>query len=131
VRGVDEDVAAGGAPVHRDGPRLAPYKPGVGIVYDLGSAKELSAASIGLRYSGDHTTVHLYATDSLTPSTGIDGMKKIGTATTTGSSLTVKATKPVKTQYVLLWITDVPRAPHDGYSSAGYKQGITDVKFTG
>jgi serine/threonine protein kinase len=116
---------------YRDGPRLAPYKPGVGIVYDLGSAKELSAASIGLRYSGDHTTVHLYATDSLTPSTGIDGMKKIGTATTTGSSLTVKATKPVKTQYVLLWITDVPRAPHDGYSSAGYKQGITDVKFTG
>ncbi|GAA0902165.1 protein kinase family protein [Streptomyces thermoalcalitolerans] len=116
---------------YRDGPRLAPYKPGVGIVYDLGSAKELSAASIGLRYAGDHTTVHLYATDSLSPSTGIDGMTKIGTATTTGSSLTVKATKPVKTQYVLLWITDVPRAPHDGYSSAGYKQGITDVKFTG
>ncbi|MFI1164888.1 protein kinase family protein [Streptomyces sp. NPDC020801] len=113
------------------GPALAPYKPGVGIVYDLGSAHTVSTASIGLRYPGDHTTIHLYATDSLTPSTGVDGMKEIGTATTSGTSLTVKATKPLKTQFVLLWITDVPNAPSDGYSGAGYKQAITDVKFTG
>ncbi|MEU3254711.1 protein kinase family protein [Streptomyces sp. NPDC006997] len=116
---------------YNDGPELAPYKPGVGIVYDLGSSKEVSAASIALRYGGDHTTATLYATDSLTPSTGIDGMAKIGTATTSGTSLTMKASKPVKTQYVLLWITAVPNAPTDGYSSAGYKQAITDLKFTG
>jgi hypothetical protein len=113
------------------GPTLAPYKPGVGIVYDLGSAKEISTASIGLRYAGNHTTIHLYATDSLTPSTGVDGMTEIGTATTSGASLTVKAKKSLKTQYVLLWITDVPMAPSDGYSGSGYKQAITDVKFTG
>jgi hypothetical protein len=116
---------------YNEGPKLAPYKPGVGIVYDLGSAKEIVTASIGLRYPGNHTTVHLYATDSLSPSTGIAGMKEIGTATTSGTSLTVRATKSFKTQYVLLWITDVPMAPGDGYSSAGYKQAITDVKFTG
>ncbi|MFF4957974.1 serine/threonine protein kinase [Streptomyces sp. NPDC001222] len=115
---------------YNEGPKLAPYKPGVGIVYNLGSAQQISTASIGLRYGGDHTTVHLYATDSLTPSTGVDGMKEIGTATTTGTSLTVKAAKSVKTQYVLLWITDVPEAPSDGYSGAGYKQAITDVMFT-
>ncbi|MGW6492977.1 protein kinase family protein [Streptomyces sp. NPDC055056] len=113
------------------GPKLAPYKPGVGIVYDLGSAQTVSAASIGLRYAGDHTTVHLYAADSLTPSTSVDGMKEIGTATTIGTTMKVKASKSVKTQYVLLWITDVPNAPSDGYSSAGYKQAVTDVKFTG
>ncbi|PWI12460.1 serine/threonine protein kinase [Streptomyces sp. NWU339] len=116
---------------YNDGPTLAPYKPGVGIVYDLGSAKEISTASIGLRYTGDHTAVHLYATDSLSPSTGIDGMKKIGSATTSGGSLEVKVSDSVKTQYVLLWITAVPNAPADGYSSAGYKQAITDLKFTG
>ncbi|MBL3665070.1 protein kinase family protein [Streptomyces sp. M2CJ-2] len=113
------------------GPTLAPYKPGVGIVYDLGSAKEISTASIGLRYTGNHTTVHLYATDSLSPSTGIDGMKKLGSATTSTGSLDVKVSDSVKTQYVLLWITAVPNAPADGYSSAGYKQAITDLKFTG
>ncbi|MEU8654278.1 protein kinase family protein [Streptomyces sp. NPDC048737] len=114
-----------------EGPSLAPYKPGVGIVYDLGSAQEVSAASIGLRYAGDHTTVKLYATDSLTPSTGINGMKEIGTADASGTSLTVKASNAVKSQYVLLWITAVPYAPTDGFSSSGYKQAITDVKFTG
>ncbi|WNM36350.1 protein kinase family protein [Streptomyces sp. Li-HN-5-11] len=114
-----------------DGPKLAPYKPGVGIVYDLGSPQAISTASIGLLYPGNHTTIHLYATDSLSPSTGVDGMKEIGTATTSGTSLTVKATKSLKTRYVLLWITDVPEAPSDGYSAAGYKQAITDVKFMG
>ncbi|MFF4208876.1 serine/threonine protein kinase [Streptomyces sp. NPDC001796] len=116
---------------YNDGPELAPYKPGVGIVYDLGSARKIAAASIGLRYPGSHTTIHLYATDSLSPSTGVEGMTEIGTATTSGTSLTVKATKSLKTQYVLLWITAVPMAPSDGYSGAGYKQAITDVKFTG
>ncbi|MFF8191484.1 serine/threonine protein kinase [Streptomyces bobili] len=116
---------------YTEGPPLAPYKPGVGIVYDLGSAQDISAASIGLRYSGDHTTAKLYATDSLSPSTGISGMKEIGTADASGTSLTVKASKTVKTQYVLLWITAVPYAPTDGYSGAGYRQAITDVKFTG
>ncbi|MFA3877244.1 protein kinase family protein [Streptomyces sp. MMCC 100] len=114
-----------------DGPKLAPYKPGVGIVYDLGSPQDVSTASIGLRYTGDHTTVHLYAADSLSPSTGVDGMQEIASATTTGTSLTAKASKPVKTRYVLLWMTDVPNAPSDGYSGAGYKQAITDVTFTG
>ncbi|MFI0964332.1 protein kinase family protein [Streptomyces sp. NPDC021080] len=113
------------------GPKLAPYKPGVGIVYDLGSAQTLKNASIGLRYPGNHTTIHLYAADALSPSTSVDGMKEIGSATTSSTSLAVKASKSVKTQYVLLWITDVPNAPSDGYSGAGWKQAITDVKFTG
>ncbi|MEV8127057.1 protein kinase family protein [Streptomyces sp. NPDC085944] len=116
---------------YNEGPKLAPYKPGVGIVYDLGSPQDVSTASVGLRYTGDHTTVHLYATDSLSPSTGVDGMKEISSATTTGTSLTAKASKPVKTRYVLLWMTDVPNAPSDGYSGAGYKQAITDVTFKG
>jgi hypothetical protein len=114
---------------YNEGPRLAPYKPGVGIVYDLGSAKDVSAASIGLRYSGNHTTIHLYAADARAPSTSVDGMKRIGTVTTSGTTATVKASKSVKTQYVLLWITDVPYAPGDDYSGVGYKQAITDVTF--
>ncbi|MEU5364896.1 protein kinase family protein [Streptomyces sp. NPDC005925] len=116
---------------YTEGPELAPYKPGVGIVYDLGATKDISTASVGLRYAGDRTTVKLYATDGLSPATGIDGMKEIGTATTSGTSLTVKVSKSAKTQYVLLWITAVPSAPADSYSSAGYKQAITDVQFKG
>jgi serine/threonine protein kinase len=114
-----------------DGPDMNPaFKPGVGIVYDLGSTQTLSAASIGLLYPGDHTTVSLYASDSLTPSS-LDSMKKVGTVTTSGTSATVKVTKPVKTQYVLVWLTAMPHAAGDQYSNSGFKQAITDLKFTG
>ncbi|GAA2315709.1 protein kinase family protein [Streptomyces kunmingensis] len=113
-----------------DGPEMV-IKPGVGIVYDLGSAKDVSAASIGLRYAGDHTTVSLYAADSLSPAS-VDGLKRIGSQTrTTSQSAGIKAEKPVNTRYVLVWLTALPHADKDGYSNAGYKQGITDVKFTG
>ncbi|MBM7167223.1 protein kinase family protein [Streptomyces sp. G44] len=114
-----------------DGPRLAPYKPGVGIVYDLGSKRNVSAASIALRYGGPHTTISLYAVDSLSPSTPVESMKKIGTATTSGTTAKIEAKKPVKTQYVLLWVTAVPNSGPDGFYRAGYKQAITDVKLKG
>ncbi|MFC3573470.1 protein kinase family protein [Streptomyces yaanensis] len=113
------------------GPTLAPYKEGVGIVYDLGSAQNLSAASIGLYYPGDHTTATLYAADSLSSSAPLSSMTQIATGKTTGTDLKISAKKPVKTRYVLVWITAVPQASSDEFSSAGYKQAITDVKFTG
>ncbi|MFI7005760.1 protein kinase family protein [Streptomyces sp. NPDC050145] len=113
-----------------DGPKMV-IKPGVGIVYDLGSAKDVSAATIGLRYSGDHTTVSLYASDSLSPG-AVSGLKQIGPqAKTLKDSAEIKADKPVRTRYVLVWLTALPHAGQDGYSGAGYKQGITEVKFTG
>ncbi|MGW7068202.1 protein kinase family protein [Streptomyces sp. NPDC054855] len=114
-----------------DGPRLAPYKSGVGIIYDLGKEQDVSSASIQLRDAGDHTTVKLYAADSLSSTTPPTGMKAIGGGTTTGTTVTVKAKKPVKTQFVLVWLTDVPKSAGDEYSRAGYKQAITEVKFAG
>ncbi|MCL3992912.1 protein kinase family protein [Streptomyces lavenduligriseus] len=115
-----------------EGPTIAPYKPGVGIVYDLGSAKKVSAATIDMRYGGDHTTVELYAADSLSPAS-LDSMTKLGDVTTTGTSATVKVTKQIKTQYVLVWLTAVPNSGYDSalYASPGYKQAIGEVKFTG
>ncbi|GGV02043.1 serine/threonine protein kinase [Streptomyces filipinensis] len=115
-----------------EGPTIAPYKPGVGIVYDLGSAKKLSTAILDLRYGGDHTTVELYAADSLTP-VSLDSMTKIGTVTTRGTTATVNVTKSVKTQYVLVWLTAVPNSGYDStlYASPGWKQAIGEVKFTG
>ncbi|MEU2712761.1 protein kinase family protein [Streptomyces sp. NPDC007205] len=114
------------------GPPIAPLKPGVGIMYDLGSAKKLSTATLDMRYGGDHTTVELYAADSLTPPS-LDSMTRIGEATTTSNTATVKVTKPVTTRYVLVWLTAVPKSGYDStlYADAGYKQAIGEVKFTG
>ncbi|WP_077798171.1 protein kinase family protein [Streptomyces sp. JHA26] len=113
-----------------DGPVIGPFKPGVGIVYDFGSAQEVSTVDVGLYYGGDHTTAELYAADSLQPSS-LEAMQKIGTVTTTGTTATIKVAKPVKSQYVLVWLTALPHAPGDEFSDPGYKQAITDVTFKG
>lgn len=113
------------------GPVLAPYKQGVGIVYDLGSEQSLSAASIGLLYGGNYTAATLYAADSLSSSASLSSMTKIADAKTTGKELEISAKTPVKTRYVLVWITAAPYSGTDAYSGDGYKQAITDVKFTG
>ena len=116
---------------YKDGPKIL-IKPGVGIVYDLGSAQEVSAATLSLRYGGDHTTIELYATDSLSSSTPLSSMKRLGTATTRTTSAKVSVDKPVKSRYVLVWLTAMPQSGADSanYSDAGFKQAITDVKFT-
>ncbi|MEU2155534.1 protein kinase family protein [Streptomyces sp. NPDC019396] len=116
----------------RDGPKFHPkVKQGVGIVYDLGSAKDVSTASIGLRYDGDYTEITLYAANSLTPSQSVDSMKKIATAKSSGTSMKLTSKQPVRTQYVLVWMTAVPHADGDDFSDEGFKQGITDVKIKG
>lgn len=117
---------------YKEGPKIL-IKPGVGIVYDLGSAQSVATANLALRYGGDHTTVELYATDSPTSSTPLSSMKKLGTVTTSGTSAKVTVDKPVKSRYVLVWLTAMPYSGDDSanYSTAGFKQAITDVKFTG
>ncbi|MEU3445831.1 protein kinase family protein [Streptomyces thermolilacinus] len=115
-----------------EGPELDPrVKKGVGIVYDLGAEHDVSKASIALRYVGNHTTLTLYAADALSPATALEEMPKIGTGRTSGKSLEVSAEKPVKSRYVLVWMTAMPYTSGDEYSTAGHKQGITEVTFTG
>ncbi|WP_424212806.1 protein kinase family protein [Streptomyces sp. BI20] len=114
-----------------DGPKMGIYRPGVGLVYDLGSEQEVTGASIALRFGGDHTTGTLYAATSMSPSGPVTALPEIASATTQASPLTLNAKKPVKTRYVVLWITAMPYAGNTEFSDPGYKQYITDVKFTG
>lgn len=115
---------------YNDGPKLQ-ITSGVGIIYDLGAEHEVSSASVMLKFPGDHTTMALYAADSLQPKNSVGGMKKIAETTTKENAADLTAETPVKTRYVLLWITAVPNAPYADFSKAGYKQGISDVKFKG
>ncbi|AJT65790.1 hypothetical protein T261_4133 [Streptomyces lydicus] len=114
------------------GPDLNPsFKQGVGLIYDLGSKERISSASVGLHYSGPHTTVTLYAANSLSPSEPLSSMQELGTAKTSGTSVEIKLKKPAKAQYVLVWITAMPYSPKDEFSDPGYKQAVTEVSFTG
>ncbi|MFE4665860.1 serine/threonine protein kinase [Streptomyces sp. NPDC056716] len=115
-----------------DGPEMNPiFKPGLGIVYDLGTDREVESADIGLLFGGDHTTVTLYATDSMSSSVPISSMTELGTVTTSDTSAHVQIDKPVASRYVLVWFTALPYASGDEFSDSGYKQAVTDLKFTG
>ncbi|WP_330297432.1 protein kinase family protein [Streptomyces sp. NBC_00503] len=115
-----------------EGPEMSEeYKAGVGVVYDLGSEHEVNGASIALKFAGNHTTATLYDAGALSPSGQVRSMPKIATGSTSDSTLKLATDTPVKARYVLIWITAMPKAPADAYSQAGFKQAITDVKFTG
>ncbi|MFJ9849216.1 protein kinase family protein [Streptomyces sp. NPDC101150] len=117
----------------KEGPDLNPaFKQGVGLIYDVGSKQRISNASIGLHYGGPRTTVTLYAASSLSPSEPVSSMQKLGTAQTSQKTAEIKLDKPVKAQYILVWITAMPYSPADPetYSGEGYKQGVTEVSFT-
>ncbi|WP_405490928.1 protein kinase family protein [Streptomyces sp. NBC_00096] len=115
-----------------DGPDMKEeFKAGVGIIYDLGSEQAVSGGSIALKYAGDHTTATLYAAPSMSSSTPVASMRKIATKTTSDSSLELSSETPATTRYVLVWITAMPESGTDAFSGPGFKQAITDVKFTG
>ncbi|WP_058045330.1 protein kinase family protein [Streptomyces roseifaciens] len=116
-----------------DGPSLTHYKGGVGIIYDLGNKQQLSSADIKLLYGGNHTEVSLYAAKSLAGTESLKSMKKLTTKQTSTDSISLSLKKPAEARYVLLWITAAPYSGADEqtYAGAGYKQGITNVKFTG
>ncbi|MEU1307432.1 protein kinase family protein [Streptomyces cinnamoneus] len=116
-----------------DGPVITSYKSGIGIVYDLGTKQKVSAATLNLRYGGDHTSATLYAVDSLKPKGSPSAMRKLAEGTTSDMTLKLSVAKPTEVRYVLLWITAMPYSPHDNvtYSGDGYKQAINEVKITG
>ncbi|WP_413102185.1 protein kinase family protein [Streptomyces sp. Inha503] len=115
-----------------EGPDLNPaFKKGVGLVYDLGAGHKPKTATLGLKYGGDHTTVSLYAADSLSSSAPLSSMRKLATTTTSGTTAKLTVNRPESARYVVLWMTAMPQAPGDTYSDPGYKQAITEVKFTG
>ncbi|MET7286762.1 protein kinase family protein [Streptomyces sp. NPDC005573] len=128
----DGDPVTGWRTSHYDdGPEFK-IKPGVGIVYDLGSPQDVSGATLSLRYGGPHTTVGLYATDSLSSATPVTSMTQLGEATTSTKTAQIKVTKHQKSRYVLVWMTAMPYSGADSvnYSEAGFKQAFTEIKFT-
>lgn len=57
-------------------------------------------------------------------------MKQIATGTTKEKQLELATETPVKTRYVVLWLTAMPKGPASDFSGAGFKQGISNVVFS-
>lgn len=101
-------------------PDFGNLKPGAGLILDLGKPQPVS--SVEVDFMGD-TTAELRAAPGDTPSmpASLDGFRKVDSGT--GSHLKLKAGKPVKTQYVLVWLTKLPLSD-DG----NYRGRITEIQ---
>jgi hypothetical protein len=95
-------------------------KEGVGLILDLGEAQRVGSVKVSL--IGD-TDVTAMATpqDTASMPTELAGFEEFDAAH--GTNLTLKPTKPVVTQYVLLWLTEIPPS-----AEGNFRGKISDIE---
>jgi hypothetical protein len=120
---LDEDPASFWHTDNYYGPGFGNLKPGVGIVLDLGEPQNVRALNVDALgdTSVEFRAAHPEATEM--PSS-LDDYTTI--AQGTGESLTLRAQESVETQFVLVWLTELPRGD-DG----NYRGRISSVSVSG
>lgn len=98
-------------------------KPGVGVVLDLGKVQEVGQVTVSFM---GNTSVELRAASSNAGGqpTSLDGFAKV--AQGSGSSVTLKPEETLKSQYLLVWLTELPIQPDDGK----WRGRVVDVKVS-
>jgi hypothetical protein len=101
-------------------PDFGHLKPGAGIILDLGKPQQVS--SVKVDFMGATAANFLAAPkDTAVMPSSLDGFSKVSGGT--GEHLTLKAKKPIRTQYVLVWLTQLPLSD-DG----NYRGRITEIQ---
>jgi serine/threonine protein kinase len=99
-----------------DGPPLAPYKSGVGLLLDLG--EEVEVADVVATLDGDGYGVQLLAAgEGAGPPSAADGVPVVAERTGAGGRVVLAPESPVTTRYLVLWLTALPSVG-DGYQGS-------------
>ncbi|MFF9013220.1 protein kinase family protein [Streptomyces sp. NPDC014870] len=96
-------------------------KDGVGLVLDLGTAQEISKVEVTFQ---GKTSVELRTAPESASSQPTSAEAFTTVTSGSGEQVALTADKPVKTRYVLVWLTDLPG------SGGGYRGKISDIKIT-
>lgn len=98
-------------------------KPGVGLILDLGKPQDVR--KVRADFAG-RTSAELLVADQDASSmpTSFDAFRKI--ASGTGESLTYHPDHPVRSRYVLVWLTDLPLA-----TDGNYRGRISEIRISG
>jgi putative peptidoglycan lipid II flippase len=91
-----------------DGPRLAPYKAGVGLLFDLG--KDVEVRDLVADLGGEGYGVQLLAAPEGTTAkpTSTEGLTVVASRQGVGGHVVLGGDEPVTTRYVVLWLTALP-----------------------
>ncbi|MEV0282490.1 MULTISPECIES: protein kinase family protein [unclassified Kribbella] len=106
---------------YRNKPNLGGLKDGVGIIYDLGAPTSVSKVAVALK--GDGTDLEIMVPKDPTKSpTALSGWTSVASEEDqpAGSSV-LTLSKATETQYVLVWLTKLPKAGN------GYRGEISEV----
>ncbi|MBD0708580.1 MULTISPECIES: serine/threonine protein kinase [unclassified Streptomyces] len=96
-------------------------KSGVGVVVDLGKVQQVGKVTVS--FIGD-TSVELRTTaDETSRPISFDAYSKV--AEGTGTTVTLKPGQPLKSRYLLVWLTDLPQSD-DGR----FRGRVVDIKVT-
>ena len=115
--------------IYKGNAKLGGLKPGVGLILDLGEA--VSVGTVSLTMVGEPTAVEIRVpvTDAETvtspPTTSSSQWKIVATNPTTGTTADLSPASPVKTRFVLIYVTSLPAI------SGGFRGGIAEVSVKG
>ncbi len=98
-------------------------KPGVGLILDLGKDQDVRKVQADF---GGRTSAELLVADPKAAGmpSAFDDFRKI--ASGAGESLTYHPDHPVRTRYVLVWLTDLPLA-----TDGNYRGRISEIQISG
>jgi hypothetical protein len=103
---------------------LQKLKSGVGLLVDLGEPSDVSQVSVQFLGSPNGFDI-LAADEGASEPTSTDGLTRVARQTDAGTSADVKLDKPVKTRYLVLWLTDLP--PTNG----GFRGQVAEIDVRG
>jgi len=101
-------------------------KPGVGLVLDLGGAREVRAVKVTL--VGSPTTLELRAAPAkaaTAPTASANDYPLVSTLSDVGTHATFSLPQPVTTQFLLVWLTSLPQVP------GGYQGKVAEIQVLG
>lgn len=108
-------------------PQLGGLKAGVGLLLDIGQLKQVSAVKVGLQGAG--TDLELRAapeTLAAAPSGSADDYTVVGSVEGAGDRADFDLDIPVKTRFLLVWLTSLPA------EDAGHYRGrVSDIQVLG
>lgn len=103
-----------------DGPALAPYRSGVGLLVDLGSEQEVGQVDVHL-VGGPYDLQLLAAPEGAGVPADVSALTPLDTRRGASGKVQLSGDEKAVTRYVVVWLTALP--PVDG----GYRGGVTDL----
>ncbi|MCI0385567.1 protein kinase family protein [Streptomyces sp. CNQ085] len=117
---IDGDADTFWQTMYYNSAKFGNLKTGVGLILDLGESRQISTVKVGFKGG---TSVDFLAADEDTAQTpgSLSGFSKVSSGS--GTEVELKAKKPIRTRYVLVWLTELPLT-----AEGNYRGRITEVE---